>query len=183
MTELSDQQHNTLPDPSVDIGGLRGPGGVFHPIEYSLSSPLTERDPNEPYRIFAIRYTDDAETKGDGALFEIDPNGAMPVMHITEESYHAHRQVVEGSGTVLAVLPSGEVKQFEVDADSGSSLEQGAGWIDCWIAGPNGMKIVDSSQPGFQLSFEKSVQIDDPSLPSEYWDRYHQLTAESNRPL
>lgn len=164
-----------LPVPSVDIGGLRGPDDLFHPIEYDLKSELTERDPNETYRIFAIRYKDSTEFQGDGALFEVDPGTATPVMYIKREGYQARRQVIEGDGRVLSILPSGEMRVFDVDANSGKIIEEGPGWVDCWIAGQNGMKIIDMSKPGFQLDFEVSIKVDDPSLPSEYWKQYHQL--------
>ena len=97
-------------------------------------------------------------------------------MSITKEGYSARRQVVEGSGTLLAILPNGEIQVTEVDAKSGE-VSEGAGWVDCWIAGPNGLKILDISSPAFQLDFEDSVPIDDPSLPIEYWQKYHELTA------
>ena len=169
-------EHESPPEPTVEIGGLRGPDEKFHPIQYDLESELTDRNPDEEYRIFAIKYTDDAEKEADGALFEIDPNGKTPIMHIIKEGYTASRQVVEGDGTVLSVLPSGDIKEFKVGGVTAEPLNQGEGWIDCWIAGPDGMKVIDRSQPAFQLDFEHSVPVDDPSLPAEYWERYHGLT-------
>jgi hypothetical protein len=164
-----------LPFPTVDIGGLLGPDGTFHPIEYDLGSELTERDPDEAYRIFAIKYVDALQATCDGALFEIDPNGATPIMHITQPGYTAIRQVVEGSGTALCILPTGQIKSFELNATNGGMLSENEGWIDCWIAGPEGMKIIDMSNPGFQLDFETSIRADSDLLPAEYWAEYHRL--------
>ena len=167
----------TAPEPGVDIGGLLGPDEKFHPIKYDLESELTYIDPNEDYRIFAIKYLDETEEQADGALFEISPNRACPIMSITKEGYTARRQVVEGSGTLLAILPNGEIQVTEVDTKSGVVFSEGAGWVDCWIAGPNGLKILDISSPAFQEDFEDTVPIDDPSLPIEYWQKYHELIA------
>lgn len=169
----------SAPEPTIDIGGLRGPGDKFRPIQYDLKSELTETNPNQPYRIFAIKYTGENELDADGALFEVDPNSATPVMHITKAGYRARRQVVEGDGICLSILPSGDIHIFEVSANKGNILEQGAGWVDCWIAGPNGMKILDSSEPAFQLSFETPLVVDDPSLPARYWEKYRELTDRS----
>ncbi len=168
----------TAPEPSINIGGLRGPDEKFHPIKYDLESELTEHDPSEDYRIFAIKYLDETEKQADGALFEIKPNAACPIMSITKEGYKARRQVAEGSGRLLAILPSGEIRVFEVDSQSGTVFEEGKGWVDCWIAGPNGLKILDSSSPAFQVEFEDSVPINNPSLPPEYWQKYHEILGK-----
>lgn len=164
-----------IPKPGIDIGGLRGPGEKFHPIKYDMESELTETNPSEPYNIFAIKYTDETGNYADGALFEINPDRACPIMNITKEGYKARRQVVEGSGKLLAILPSGEIKVYEVDSQSGRVFTEGQGWVDCWIAGSDGLKIIDMSEPAFQMDFEESIQIDDPSLPPEYWQKYHEL--------
>lgn len=167
----------TEPAPTVDIGGLRGPDNKFHPIEYDRVSNLTFDGGS--FRIHAIKYTDKMGEQADGALFELDPGTAFPIMHMTEPEYRADRRVIAGGGTFLAILPSGEIREVPVEAkDVNSFFEQGEGWTDTWVAGSQGLKILDVSSPAFQISFETEITVDDPSLPKEYWDRYHRLLEQ-----
>lgn len=166
-----------IAQPSVHITRLIGPDNIIRPVSYNLESELTSAEPGADYYVFELEFMDDAKDRGDGALFDIKPHKVTDVMHIvTDQNYRTRSQIIDGSGTLLGILPSGEIFQKELTAKT-EIIEQTPGWIECWFAGENGLKILDSSEPHFQLDFMKPVKVDDSEIPNEFWERYHELTA------
>jgi hypothetical protein len=159
-----------IPQPSVNISVLIGPDDILRPVSFNLGSELTSAEPDADYYVFELEFTDEANDRGDGALFEIKPH------KVTDQDYRTRSQIAGGSGTLLCILPSGEIDQMELTTKT-EIIEQTPGWIECWFAGENGLKIIDSSEPHFQKDFMQPIQIDDPETPSEFWERYHELAA------
>lgn len=117
------------------------------------------------------------ETGSDGCLFDIEPNSSTRAMKTTERGYLSQRCVVEGSGWLLGTTEAGKVfwHPIDVEDESNGIIELSVGCVDCWIAGPKGLKVVDISSPPFQPNFEIE-QLEENNEPSSlFWTTYNDL--------
>jgi len=146
--------------------------GVEHPLSFG------ERfSPNTEYTIAAYSFTDEKGKESDGCVFEIEPRGSTRVMMITSKELSCQRLAIKGDGWFLGVNPEGEVVHYRLDSkkEENPQLELHKGWVDCWIAGDEGMEVADVSTPSFKPDMEREIKLDSSELPLGFWKQYKKL--------
>lgn len=146
-----------------------------HPISFGEKFKV-----NNEYEINLYSFTDEKGKDSDGAVFEIEARGSTSVMKITDPNFACERIAVKGNGWFLGVSPEGEVVTYNLDADFSNGKKNpqiglSSGWVDCFIAGDDGMDVVDVSTPPFDPKMEEKISINSPDLPPLFWNIYKQM--------
>lgn len=146
-----------------------------HPISFTENFK-----PNNEYTIKSFIFTDSKGEKSDGCVFEIKPRGSTRIMKIIDENLECQRIAIEGSGWCLRTNlndPNHEVEVYELNADDETNplIELCQGWVDCFIAGDDGMEVADISTPKFDPKMEKNIPDNSSELPEFFWTTYKEL--------
>ena len=146
-----------------------------HPISFT-----EDFRPNNEYNISSYIFTDSKNEESDGCVFEINSRGSTGVMKITDENLECQRIAIKGSGWCLRTNlndPNHKVEVYELTADNEENplIELCQGWVDCFIAGDEGMEVADISTPKFNPQMEQSIPINSSELPEEFWTTYKEL--------
>jgi hypothetical protein len=130
--------------------------------------------PNSEYSILPYKFTDEKGQEADGCVFEISPHGSTTVMRVVNEDVRIQEIAVSGSGWFMGMSPDGEMIVQEVGekVDENPIVDQTKGWVGVWIAGENGMKVLDITTPPFNPSMEVAVKREDDKLPQDFWKEY-----------
>jgi hypothetical protein len=150
-------------------------GTDVHPISFG------ERfSPKEEYTIADYSFTDEKGKASNGCVFEINPYGSTRVMKITDPELTCLRIAIKGNGTMLRVSPDGEVFYDDLKANTEENplIELKQGWVDCCIAGDEGMEVADISTPPFKPEMETEISVGDSTLPPEFWKMYKELKRQ-----
>lgn len=148
-------------------------GDQIHPIE--LGEIIT---PNREYSIHTFQFKDERGRNSDGALFRIKPGGSTRVQRIIDDAYTSEKIAFKGSGTFLGISPEGTVKELPLDAshEENPLVIIGPGWVECWVAGQEGLEVVDVSTPPFREDMEKEIpymHMDNALGLSEFWSAFN----------
>lgn len=133
--------------------------------------------PNEEYTIADYSFTDEKGKVFNGCVFEIKPYGSTRVMRITDSELTCQRIAIKGRGKMLRMSPDGEVFCDDLNANTEENplIELKQGWVDCCIAGDEGIEVADISTPPFKPEMETEIPLDDSTLPPEFWRMYKEL--------
>jgi hypothetical protein len=143
--------------------------GTSHPILFGEADK-----PNAEYSILPYKFTDETGEQADGCVFEIAPHGSTTVMRVVNEHVRIQEIAVSGSGWFMGMNPEGEIIAQEVgeNVDENPIVDQTKGWVGVWIAGENGMKVLDVTTPPFSPSMEVAVKREDAQMPQDFWKEY-----------
>lgn len=152
-------------------------GGRMHPVTFG------EAQQPEPasYDILPYTFQDEKGNQADGCLFEIKPFKSTTVMRVTDETVHMQEIAIKGHGWFLGINPAGEILVQEVgDLAENPLIEQRKGWVGVWIAGKDGMEVLDMTAPPFNPSMETPVKREDPAIPAIFWGEYDRLKTATD---
>ena len=147
-------------------------GELAHPIKFG-----DVLQPNAEYTIRTYTFEGIKGTTADGCLFEIKPHGSTTVMRVIDETVRIQEIAVKGRGWFLGINPNGDVITQEVGdhLEENPLVEQFKGWIGVWIAGEEGLEVLDVTEPPFNPVMETPVERADQTIPPEYWEQYDGL--------
>lgn len=127
----------------------------------------------------------DSETaeNADGALFTIDPHKFTKPKHWTGNRVYA-ASVDWGSGHWIGVNPEGErVVRYFPDESVKKSIEYGPGWTGAWVAGPDGLQVIEVRTPPYEPSDTQVVEPyevrakDGLLIPVSFWEAYFKVRS------
>lgn len=147
-----------------------------HPINFT--DPITL---GEEYSLVPYIFTDSKGEKADGVVFKIKPNGSSTPMKIVDTEVVIQEIAIRGSGWFLSVNPQETLEVVPVDnqLEQNPLIEQRTGWIGVWIAGAEGLEVLDVTEPHFKDSMETAVQRNDTSINPNFWSIYDQTKAST----
>jgi len=133
--------------------------------------------PNTEFTIATYSFSDEKGKESDGCVFEIKPEGSTRVMMVISKDLSCQRIAIKGSGWFLGVSPEGDVVHYRLDSkkEENPQFELHEGWVDCFIAGDEGMEVADVSTPQFNPEMEREIMLDSSELPPEFWKLYKEL--------
>lgn len=123
-----------------------------------LLNPETGYAPNVDVRVTVLEFDDeDLAATMDAAILTIAPEKATPIQRWLKPDNNPGRTFIEkpigGSGTWIGVNPDGDVVQYdfnEESLDEPGLIVYGPGWIGNWIAGEEGLEILEICVPAYQ---------------------------------
>lgn len=136
-------------------------------------------EPNPEYKIRTYSFQGEKGTQADGCVFEITPHGSTTVMRVVDGSVRLQEVAVKGHGWFLGINPEGQTIIQEVGEIRAENplVEQANGWVGVWIAGLEGLDVLDITEPPFKPSMETAVERNDQTVPSAFWDKYDALKS------
>ncbi|HSX40897.1 MAG TPA: hypothetical protein VLF68_04790 [Candidatus Saccharimonadales bacterium] len=149
-------------------------GGTEHPISFG-----GVEEPNQEYKIRTYSFPGEKGKEADGCIFEIKPFGSTTVMRVVDD-VHLREIAIKGNGWFLGVdADDGQMVPYEVGEDvvENWEVQQKKGSVGVWIAGKDGLEVLDITEPPFSPKMETPVERDDQNLPSGFWERYDELKA------
>jgi len=149
-------------------------GDDTHPVSFGEVI-----EPNAEYKIRTYSFQGEKGTQADGCVFEITPHGSTTVMRVVDESARLQEVAIKGSGWFLGVNPEGQViiQEARWHEEENPLVEQMNGWVGVWIAGAEGLEVLDVTEPPFKPSMETSVVRDDQAIPPDFWEKYDVLKS------
>jgi len=147
---------------------------------HKIVTDQTPYQPNDEYKIFSYSFLDSKGNESDGSVFEILPFGSTSIMEITDQNLLCQRIAVEGSGYCLRLdlnNPNHEVEIYPVNASQEENplIELSSGWVECFIAGKDGLKVAEVNTPKFNPNMERKLSLSDSHLPTEFVKAFFQL--------
>lgn len=115
-------------------------------------SPETGYGPNVGVHVDVIAFDDPEVAKSmDAAFIQIEPGKSTPIQHWIGPRIFIE-SIISGSGTWIGVSPEGEIVQvnFDSEDDEPGLIAYGEGWIGSWIAGKDGLEIVEICVPPYE---------------------------------
>lgn len=144
--------------------------------------------PTSEYQIETYTFRDpELAAEMAGAIFKIRPYGSTRVVRVTDPETKVTDVPIRGSGWFLRLTAGGEVEYEEIDAEDGqASFIYGFGDVIVWIAGKQGLDVLNIMKPPFhaeakdgeavlQPASEAVINIDSEEMPGEFWEEYHAL--------
>jgi hypothetical protein len=154
-------------------------GDKVHPILPDKIPPK----PNTRYKIFPYSFCDSESERSNVSVFEILPFGSTSIMEITDPNLLCQRIAVEGSGYCLRLNlnnPNHRTEVYPIDAgqEENPLIELSSGWVECFIAGKDGLKIAEVSTPKFTPSIGSELSLYDSRLTAKFTDTFLKLCQD-----
>lgn len=148
--------------------------GYKRQIQYDSVEPMNGGFGKGGYDYEVIRV--DALEAG---IYHIPRGQTTRVVEIVQEVKCGER-LVEGSGWFLKIDKHGmiQLKEFDSNGRPPGDVFYGEGDTIVWGAKTD-MRAVTFSDRPFAGDMEVNVEIDDPNLPKEFWQIYHQMKSQS----
>jgi len=148
--------------------------GQSRPVDFVGSFP-SKGYVDRPYV-----FLDEKRAEANGVLVEMEPNAATKILYVVDQNVRFQDIAIAGSGWFLGIKPNGEIINMKVGEhlqDKNPVVEHGANWTFCWISGPEGLEILDVTEPPFNPEMEKEIKRGsaEDNLPAKFWQRFDQL--------
>ena len=146
--------------------------GEAHPVNWPAVMP----DPSGNFTRHGFGFVGKLEKQAFGFILEISSNAASNICKVTKDII-MQQIAVKGQGWLLAISPEGEVIEHEV----GKHLNENPlftakrDWVYVWIAGQEGLEVLDVTEPILQAELETIVTKLDEGIPPLFWERYSAL--------
>lgn len=155
---------------------------TFEGKKYTIFFPPEAPFGGDGFKVEPFKFVGDKGEKADGAFFKIEPGKSLPPMRITYKT-HFTEAVIKGSGALITE-EEGRVNVIEFTPDlvvngAVSVVYGGEGCINQWIAGPNGLEVVNITEPAYREGGEVEVDIDDPSVSPKFWEKRRKFLSQA----
>lgn len=110
----------------------------------------------------------------DAAYIRVNPGATTPIQ-IFDNSTIFVESITSGSGTWIGLSPEGELVSLEFDSnnDYPGLVLYGEGWIGSWIAGPDGLELIELCVPPYQEGNDiENVPVTHEPLPIAFQALY-----------
>lgn len=153
--------------------------------------PITLLDtivPNDGYYFRPYAFTDELGKEADGCVFMIYPYETTRTVYVKEDKKFEDA-VIRGNGWFHAVSPEGEVITYGfTQSEKSRMVEYGKGWVITWIAGADGLDVLNLTTPPFTDSAEVAVEVgsqvsEGKTIPQKYWELLRKLKTPRAIPL
>lgn len=150
---------------------------------YSVHDTGVDETPGEGVHVDVIAFDEPEVARWmDAALISIEPGCATPVQHWIGSRMFIET-AIKGKGTWVGVNQSGEVVSFTFDSrqENQGVIFYGPGWIGSWVAGEEGLQIIEVCIPPYEddgttlVAGLNAQEIEGAQIPADFWDKYSLL--------